>query len=118
MADDRVVCSYPGDIPMSNDLITRLMDDHGVSFPEAVELASEMSLCRCCGRTGPVCICTYGPAFSGTAAMNNHDRAIGTVELVEKWLLREMIEDGQATPEIKLFLQDFAKRRDLDLTRN
>ena len=46
------------------------------------------------------------------------NRAIGTVELVEKWLLREMIEDSQATPEIKLFLQGFAKRRDLDLTGN
>ena len=41
-----------------------------------------------------------------------------TVSLVEKWLLREMIEDGQATPKIKTFLQDFAKRRDLDLTRS
>ena len=43
----------------------------------------------------------------------------GTVALlVEKWLLRELIEDSRATPEVKTFLQEFAKRRGLDLTRN
>ena len=64
------------------------------------------SLCRCCGRTGSACICTYGPSKDVVT------------EGLEKWLIREMIEDGQATPEIKVFLQGFAKRRDLDLTRN
>ena len=91
MADDRVVCSCLGDISMSDDIFTRLMAERGISFPEAVEIVS---------------------------AMNGHDTAGGTVSLVEKWLLRELIEDGQATPEIKMFLQDFARRRGLDLTRN
>ena len=75
---------------MSDDIFTRLMAERGISFPEAVEIVSEMS----------------------------YDTAGGTVSLVEKWLLRELIEDGQATPEIKVFLQEFAKRRGLDLTRN
>ena len=86
MADDRIVCSCPGDISMSDDIFTRLMAERGISFPEAVVLVSEMD---------------------GTVAL-----------LVEKWLLRELIEDSRATAEIKVFLQDFAKRRGLDLTRN
>ena len=54
----------------------------------------------------------------GSGMSDDLSRAIGTVELVEKWLVREMIEDSQATPEIKTFLQEFAKRRNLDLTGN
>jgi len=88
MANDRVVCSYPRDISMSDDIFTRLMAERGISFPEAVEIVSEM------------------------------DGPLETVELTKKWLLRELIEDGQATSEIKTFLQDFARRRGLDLTRN
>ena len=86
---------------MSDDIFTSLMAERGISFPEAVEIVSEMDW----------------PAMvpANTKSGKTVDYSFATFN--EKWLLREMIEDSQATPEIKLFLQDFAKRRDLDLTR-
>ena len=96
------------DILMSDDIFTRLMAERGISFPEAVEIVSEM--------VWPAMVTAN--IKSGKTFDFSHDTAGGTVSLVEKWLLREMIEDSRATPEIKTFLQDFAKRRDLDLTRS
>ena len=97
---------------MSDDIFTRLMAERGISFPEAVEIVSEMDW--------PAMVTAN--TKSGKTVDFSHDTydgdTMGVWSWDEKWLLREMIEDSRATPEIKTFLQDFAKRRDLDLTRS